>query len=381
MDRQPGSHRAPSASWIDSIYAKRDKLLSDPKFQRWLASFPLTRPFAQREARGVFDVCAGFVYTQVLLACVRLKLFEDLQKGPKTLTELCESLSLQREPAAKLLKAATALRFLSRRSGDRYGLGTRGAAVLGNPSIATMVEHHALLYADLHDPVALLRGQASQTHLAQYWTYAGNSDAAATDQTAAATYSGLMSATQALVADDILDAYPMAAHRCLLDIGGGEGQFISAVAARHQSIALKMFDLPPVADRARISLQNKGLDQRIEVTGGSFFTDPLPQGADIVSLVRICFDHSDASVLAIFRSIRKALPQDGVLLIAEPISGDASTAAITDAYYGFYLLSMGGGKTRTLAEFASLAAQAGFSRSAQIPTRRPMLTGLIEIRP
>jgi demethylspheroidene O-methyltransferase len=36
---------------------------------------------------------AGFVYSQVLLACVRLKLFDALSGGPKTLAELARQLA------------------------------------------------------------------------------------------------------------------------------------------------------------------------------------------------------------------------------------------------------------------------------------------------
>ena len=50
----------------------RNRLLMSPRFQRAAAAFPLTRPLARREARGLFDVVAGFVYSQVLLSCVRL---------------------------------------------------------------------------------------------------------------------------------------------------------------------------------------------------------------------------------------------------------------------------------------------------------------------
>ncbi len=54
----------------------------------------------------------------------------------------------------------------------RFALADLGAAVIGNPGIAAMVEHHALLYADLADPVALLRGETGRTRLASYWPYA-----------------------------------------------------------------------------------------------------------------------------------------------------------------------------------------------------------------
>ncbi len=37
-----------------------------------------------------------------------------------------------------------------------------------------------------------------------------------------------MAASQPLVADEILDAYPFARHRCLLDVGGGDGSFLAS---------------------------------------------------------------------------------------------------------------------------------------------------------
>ena len=56
----------------DRWFGVRDFLLSSRRFQRFAAAFPLTRPIARRRAAALFDLCAGFVYSQVLVACVRL---------------------------------------------------------------------------------------------------------------------------------------------------------------------------------------------------------------------------------------------------------------------------------------------------------------------
>ncbi len=53
---------------LDRWLAWRDSLIGSRTFRRWAAAFPLTRPIAQRRARGLFDLVAGFVYTQVLFA-------------------------------------------------------------------------------------------------------------------------------------------------------------------------------------------------------------------------------------------------------------------------------------------------------------------------
>ncbi len=143
------------------LLAWRDRLVADARFQRWVARLPLARWLVRRQTRALFDLCAGFVYSQVLLACVRLRLFDHLADGPLTADALQARLQLPRDALPALLDAAVALRLLQRRGGG-YGLALLGAALRGNPGLVAMIEHHALLYADLQDPVALLRGQAAR---------------------------------------------------------------------------------------------------------------------------------------------------------------------------------------------------------------------------
>ena len=110
-------------------------------------------------ARALFDLCAGFVYSQVLYACVRLRVCDLLLERPRTPEQLADLLSLPLDPAVRLLEAAEALRLVERRRDGRFGVGALGAALAGNPGVAAMVGHHALLYDDLRDPVGLLRGE------------------------------------------------------------------------------------------------------------------------------------------------------------------------------------------------------------------------------
>lgn len=65
----------------DRILAWRDRLVSRPAFQRFAARFPLTRSIAERQSRAVFDLCAGFVYSQVLAAVVELDLLNRDRKS------------------------------------------------------------------------------------------------------------------------------------------------------------------------------------------------------------------------------------------------------------------------------------------------------------
>jgi len=359
---------------FDGLRARGNALLASARFRRWAAAFPLTRPIAQRRARQLFDLCAGFVYSQILYACVRLQLFEMLAEGPLSTAALSQRLDLPINATSRLLNAAVSLRLLALAHDGRFCLGALGAPMAGNEAIKVMIEHHAMLYADLRDPVALLREGPRDSELGRYWAYARFSGDAELQPAQVAGYSALMSASQPLVAEEILDAYPLRQHRCLLDVGGGEAKFLSAVAAHAPHLRLMLFDLPAVAERARHRLAALGLAARSEVHGGSFHADVLPAGADIISLVRVIHDHDDAVALALLRNVRRALPQGGVVLIAEPMSATRGAEPIGDAYFGFYLWAMGSGQARTPVQHGALLESAGFERIRLIPTRMPLQT-------
>ncbi len=347
---------------------------------RWAGRFPLTRPFARRKAAQLFDLCAGFVYSQVLLACVRLQLFEQLTEGPLALVPLAARLGLSPRAAATLLDAAVALELIERRDGGCYGLSVLGAAVLANPGLAAMIEHHRVLYGDLAEPERLLRGDDGPPALSRFWTYAEHADPAQLTPQQVAEYSTLMTASQRLIADDILDAYPIQRHRCLLDVGGGEGNFVRAAAARAPDLRVLLFDLPAVSARAQIGIEQDGLATRAQAFGGDFKAAALPAGADVVSLIRVAFDHSDETVLALLRAVHAALPAGGTVLLAEPMADVTGAEAMGAAYFGFYLWAMKGGRPRSAAQLRGLLESAGFQGVSTHRTRMPLQIGLLSAR-
>jgi demethylspheroidene O-methyltransferase len=243
------------------------------------------------------------------------------------------------------------------------------------------VRHHQAVYEDLADPLERLQHPERPTRLRRYWAYAeaaARGDEKALGESAVADYSDLMSASQPLVAEQVLQAYDFSRHRCLLDVGGGQGTFLSHVARAHPALQLQLFDLPAVAARAAERLAGQGLGSRVNCTGGSFFADELPRGADIVSLVRVAYDHPDERVMHILRSIRRTLsPDGGHVLVAEPLAGTPGAAAMGDAYFGLYLLAMGKGRARSAERLGEMLKAAGFDAVRTLPTPLPLQTGVL----
>jgi demethylspheroidene O-methyltransferase len=311
---------------------------------------------------------------------VRLDVFELLASGPRDLHWIATRVQLPLESAQRLLDAAVALRLLEHRGHPLcYGLAQLGAALRANPGALAMIRHHELLYADLQDPVAVLRGERP-TRLARYWAYAGAERPADVPAAAVAEYTALMSSSQQLVAEDVLEAYDFSRHRHWLDLGGGDGTFVATVLARVAGLRATLFDLPAVTQAAAERFARLGLAARAGCAPGDFRGGALPADVDLVTLVRVLHDHDDAVVRPLLRTVGRALGPGGALVVAEPMSGTPGAVAMGDAYFGWYLLAMGSGRPRSAAELTGLLHEAGFRDVREVPTRRPLLARMLVAR-
>ena len=360
---------------MEIFFDWRNRLIASPRFQRWATRFPLTRWLVRKQASDIFDLMAGFVYTQVLLACTQVNLFDILANGAMRFADLQKQIPLKPAGLRRLLDAAVAIQLLVRRSEDRYALSMKSAPLVGNIAILDMVKHHADFYRDLSDPIALLQGDKSSVALNEYWSYITPEQGAAPENLSTETvadYSKLMAHTQSLVTDEIMDAYSMDKHHTVLDIGGGQGAFVKRLAGRYPHLAFKLFDIPGVAALSNAHFNQIGLSSRAQAIGGNFFQDPLPKGCDLATLVRVIFDHDDVRVKQLLANVFDALNPGGTLLLAEPMAETKGFEAMGHAYFGFYLLAMGRGRPRTEVEIRGLLSQAGFTGISLLNSYMPL---------
>ncbi|WP_413717506.1 methyltransferase [Silicimonas sp. MF1-12-2] len=350
------------------------RLAASPGFQKWAARFPLTRGITRREGEEMFDLVAGFVHTQCLAALVGFGTLDLLMTCPQTLRRLANAAGVPEERMRVLLNAGAALGLMTR-AGDTYSLTRRGAALTGVPGLADMIEHHSVLYRDLSDPIAFFRGQ-TQPELAHFWPYVFGAGAAR-DPDTAARYSRLMAETQTLVADETLASVSFSGHSQLMDVGGGTGAFLAAALQATPGLQGTLFDLPGVVPPARERFGKAGLTERTKICQGSFRDDPLPIGADVISLVRVLYDHADDTVKALLASVFRALPEGGTVMISEPMAGERQPTRAGDGYFAIYTMAMETGRTRSPSQIIQLLEQAGFVGVRHRPTHRPFITSVV----
>ena len=364
--------------WRIAYVARRNAIFGSNSFQYWCARLPFIRGVAKARATQMMDHIVGFTYSQVLKVVVETELLDLLANGPITAAEVAHYTKLSLDAALALLRASRALDLAEEVVEDGWMLGQQGAVLVADEGTQAMIQHHRLLYRDLLEPLDLLRRDRKQPpELSRYWSYAGALHGAAERGAETNEYSRLMAASQRYVADQVLAAYKFNGVTSLLDVGGGHGAFIRRVAEAYPAMRVGLLDLPEVAETAFAPLARDLGAKQVNCHPGNFFEDAIPQGYDMVSLVRILHDHDDAPAASLLRNIRASLQPGQRLLIAEPMARIPGAEPMGEAFFGFYLWAMGSGRARSPDEIRTMLKQAGFSRSRLIAGPQPVIASMI----
>jgi hypothetical protein len=151
----------------------------------------------------------------------------------------------------------------------------------------------------------------------------------------------------------------------VVDVGGGNGALLAAVLGDRPGMRGVLLERPEALDSARERLRAAGVADRVELTGGDFFT-AVPDGGDVYILARVLHNWADDAAVRILGRVREAMDgaTDGAarLLVAEefmPAAGGPGAGA--RAMVDLLMLVTQEGHDRTAAEYGDLLAAAGFA--------------------
>ncbi|MEU5695819.1 methyltransferase [Actinosynnema sp. NPDC020468] len=161
-------------------------------------------------------------------------------------------------------------------------------------------------------------------------------------------------------------AYDLGGVRRLVDVGGGNGQFLAGLLTANPGMSGVLFDRPHVAPGAVPWLTESGVLDRCEVVGGDFF-DSVPSGGDAYLLKRVFYDFSDEQVVRILSNVRSAMDPAGRVLVLDGVVR-ADNRWDPGKIHDLYVLGMGQGRCRTRAEMGALFAAAGLRLTRVAPT-------------
>jgi hypothetical protein len=162
----------------------------------------------------------------------------------------------------------------------------------------------------------------------------------------------------------VLDAYTFSKSQTVVDVGGGNGGFLSATLARNDHLSGMLFDQLSAIEAAKAG--RGGPLPRCTLVVGDFF-DSVSTGGDAYILKRILFDWTDEDALRILKNCRQAMNSDARLLIIEPLIGPPNEPCPAHLFDMTFLVMLHG-RLRKVGEYSALLGQAGFRLQRVLPT-------------
>jgi hypothetical protein len=174
-----------------------------------------------------------------------------------------------------------------------------------------------------------------------------------------------MTAISALWAPAIAAAYDFGRWGTVTDVGGGNGVLLAAILRAHPALHGVLADTPSVVDRAqRRSFLAKELADRTHFEPCDFF-QAVPTGSRAYVMKNVIHDWNDEQACALLRNCRRAVPDDGVLVIIEYCLGEENTPSV-GKMVDIVMLTITGGKERTIEQHRALLDRAGFQLNRTI---------------
>jgi O-methyltransferase domain/Dimerisation domain len=304
----------------------------------------------------------GIVAAQAIHAAVELRIPDHLASGPKSATELAAACGAHAPTLERLLRALTSIEVFQRTADGRYR-NSPMTDILRRDHPQTLWAETMFLPApflwkpmgELSESVRTGEPAFDRVFGQSFFEYLGG------HPEEAAAFNRLMIQEILWTTPALLRAYDFSQFKRLVDVAGGHGLFLSQILAATPKLEGILFDQPQVVAGAKDSVKGD-VAARMKFAGGSFF-ESVPEGGDAYVLRRIIHDWEDADAVKILGNLRRAMRDDGTLVLVEGLVDSATNpAGLMDL-----MMLVLGGRERSEAEFRALVATAGFSLKRVIP--------------
>ena len=323
----------------------------------------------QVDPSKIMQVGTGFMATKTLLTAVNMELFTILSKRELSGKEIQSKLGLHDRNLYDFLDALVALGFLRRTGLKETSLykNTEDTEVFldkNKPSyIGGILEMcNNRLYPFWNDLENGLK-----TGLPQNETKNGGEpifEAVYADLKKLKEFVSAMGGVQMGNFIAFAKQFDFSSYNTLCDLGGAGALLSAQVTLNNQHMNCYSFDLPPVEPIAKENIKNMGLEDRVKVLAGDFFTDDIPK-ADVITMGNILHDWGKKDKIMLIKKAYDALPKGGSLVIIENIIDDNRSENAFGLLMSLnMLIETDEGYDFTTSDFNELAIAAGFKSTS-----------------
>jgi SAM-dependent methyltransferase len=192
----------------------------------------------------------------------------------------------------------------------------------------------------------------------------------------AATFHSAMNDWSAWDTPGIIAAYDFGRFKKVVDVGGGNGQFLSALLSRHPQLSGVLFDRPAAIAAARAG--EGGPLLRCELVEGDFTIGGVPAGADLYTIKHVIDGWSDDGAAEVLATIRQAMADDGRVLVLDCVVADDNDASFVK-WLDLLVMTTTQGRMRKVSDYPPIFAKAGLKlgRVIRVSDSVSILEGLV----
>jgi SAM-dependent methyltransferase len=175
----------------------------------------------------------------------------------------------------------------------------------------------------------------------------------------------------------LVQAYDFSRYATVVDVGGGTGALLAAILKSNPKTGGVLLDRAEVLAGADGVLAAAGVADRCERVAGDFF-EAVPDSGDLYVLSNIIHDWDDDAAVRILSTCRRAMHEDGRLLIVELVLPDGREPSMAKLADLEMLVLTPGGRQRSTSEYGQLLDQAGLRLSDAVPATMGQPASYIE---
>lgn len=347
--------------------------MSDPHFSA------ATQPAAIPAHVQLMQMATGCWISQLLSTAANLSIADHLAGGPKSATEIAEAVRCNSRALHRFMRALANFGILTRAGAQKFALTPLGEAlkrdVPGAARSTVLMTAGPMVwkcFEQLQYAVETGKTGMEKAFGMPLFDYLAQHPELATQFSEAMV--GIHSAEPAAVAA----SYDFSSLEVIVDVGGATGNMLAHIVTRYPQCRGVLFDRPHVVADALAFLRARGIENRIRIESGDFFTT-VPPGGDAYILSHIIHDWNEEQCLTILSNCRKAMKPGAKLLIMEfalPEGDDPHIGKLLD----MTMLVVTGGEERTANEYRTLLGRAGLTMTRVVPTGSDVSIVEAEIR-
>lgn len=316
----------------------------------------------QPDPAPVFELIEAYRRTKVMFAAVALGVFDALNDGPADVTGLAERLDAVPDALERLLDACVGLQFLKKDDG-KYSNQPVASTYLCRTSPQTLTGY--ILYSNYALYALWGRLEDAVREGSHRWTQVFRVEGPIFDhffrtESNKREFLRGMHGFGIMSSPPVVKAFDLSRFHHLVDLGGATGHLAAAACEQYPQMQATVLDLPSAIEFTREFVADSPYQDRIQVQGGDFFRDKLPEG-DLFALGRVVHDWSEEKISKLLAKIHAHLPSGGGLLIAERLLNEDKTGPVSALLQSLNMLVCTEGKERTPSQYAALLRAAGFT--------------------